>query len=245
MFSDRLRHTHAVFSATPGVLPIVATLLALLLMAPAHAVSDDDGDGVGNRHDQCPRSNPGVEVDERGCEFDHDGDGVVNHHDQCPNSSRGVAVNISGCAHDSDGDKVVDFRDSCPNTDANTRVDATGCPLGDVLRLPGLQFAKGSSTLNRRARAVLERAANTLFKYPDLRIEVAGYTDSRGDEKRNRELSQQRAESVRRYLQEIGIDKNRLSARGYGEADPIASNDSEAGRAINRRVVLKLQNPES
>lgn len=217
--------------------------LALATTMPATAASDDDGDGVKDRADQCPRSNAGAHVDARGCEFDADGDGVVNHFDQCPDSTTGVAVNINGCAHDSDGDQVVDFRDSCPNTDNRTLVDATGCPLGDVLRLPGLQFAKGSSTLNRRARAVLDRAANTLVKYPALRIEVAGYTDSRGDAKRNRELSQQRAEAVQSYLREIGIDRQRLSARGYGEADPIASNDSAAGRAINRRVVLKLSNP--
>ncbi len=217
--------------------------LLLALASPALAAADDDSDGVRNRLDQCPRSNQGAEVDARGCELDSDGDGVVNHHDQCPDSTRGVAVNISGCAHDSDGDKVVDFRDSCPNTNDNTLVDATGCPLGDTLALPGLKFAKGSSTLNRRAKAVLDRAANTLIKYPELRIEVAGYTDSRGDAKRNQELSQQRAEAVRRYLQGIGIERNRLSARGYGEAEPIASNDSAAGRSINRRVVLKLKKP--
>ena len=219
--------------------------LALAAAMPASAAADTDNDGIKNRSDQCPRSNGGTNVDARGCEFDGDGDGVVNHHDECPDSTTGVAVNITGCAHDSDGDQVVDFRDSCPNTDDRTLVDATGCPLGDVLRLPGLQFAKGSSTLNRRARAVLDRAANTLIKYPALRIEVAGYTDSRGDAKRNRELSQQRAEAVRRYLKEIGIDRGRLSARGYGEVDPIASNDSAAGRAINRRVILKLSNPAS
>lgn len=226
-----------------ALLSISLLTLAFASAMPATAATDIDSDGVKNRSDQCPRSNGGANVDARGCEFDGDGDGVVDHHDKCPDSTTGVAVNINGCAHDSDGDQVVDFRDSCPNTDERTLVDATGCPLGDVLHLPGLQFAKGSSTLNRRARAVLDRAANTLIKYPALHIEVAGYTDSRGDAKRNRELSQQRAEAVQSYLKEIGIDRGRLSARGYGEVDPIASNDSAAGRAINRRVILKLKNP--
>ncbi len=219
----------------------VLAMAALLAMSPlAYATSDNDGDGIKNRSDQCPNSNPGAPVDNRGCEYDGDGDGVVNHHDQCADSTMGVAVDINGCAHDSDKDNVVDFRDSCPNTNAGVNVDATGCPLGDELTLPGLQFAKGSSTLNRRARAVLDRAANTLEKYPELVIEVAGYTDSQGDAGRNRELSQQRANSVRAYLQQIGISASRLSARGYGEAEPIASNNSAGGRAINRRVVLKL-----
>ncbi len=228
---------------TPPMRAFLGAFIATALLAAspwALAASDNDGDGVNNRSDQCPGSNPGTNVDSRGCEFDGDGDGVVNHYDQCADSTTGVAVNINGCAHDSDKDKVVDFRDSCPNTNAGVNVDATGCPLGDRLSLPGLQFAKGSSTLNRRAKVVLDRAANTLEKYPALTIEVAGYTDSQGDAGRNRELSQQRADAVRAYLQKIGIGRARLSARGYGEKDPIASNNSAAGRAINRRVILKL-----
>ncbi|MEM7084306.1 MAG: OmpA family protein [Pseudomonadota bacterium] len=219
----------------------LGTLVLLVFAVPTWA--DHDADGVKNRHDQCPHSNAGAQVDARGCEFDGDRDGVVDFNDQCAQSTLGVAVNIDGCAHDSDGDGVVDFRDACPNSREGVHADATGCPLGDELRLPGLQFAKGSSTLNRRARGVLDRAANTLDKYPELLIEVAGYTDSRGDAGRNRTLSQQRADSVRRYLETIGIARTRLSSRGYGEEEPIASNDSAAGRAINRRVVLKLRSP--
>lgn len=221
---------------------LVAAVVALFVTgtAPAHAAADADSDGVRDRVDQCPESNTGSRVDPRGCEFDGDGDGVVDFHDRCPDSTRGVAVNISGCAHDSDKDQVVDFRDSCPNTNAGVSVDAIGCPLGNELQLPGLKFAQGSAVLNRRARAVLDRAANTLEKYPGLKIEVAGYTDSKGDSGRNRALSQERAVAVRRYLQSIGIARSRLSARGYGEAEPIASNATAAGRAINRRVVLKL-----
>ncbi|MFK8030556.1 MAG: OmpA family protein [Gammaproteobacteria bacterium] len=236
-FKDAHHHALACFSERLATL----SLLILLAISPAAmAASDSDGDGVSNRADQCPSSNASASVDARGCEFDSDGDGVVDHHDECPDSTTGVAANIRGCAHDSDGDQVVDFRDACPNTDKGVNVDATGCPLGDALQLPGLKFAQGSSTLNRRARAVLDRAANTLEKYPDLRIEVAGYTDSQGDAGSNRKLSQQRAEAVRRYLETIGINRSRLSARGYGEQNPIASNNSAAGRAINRRVVLKL-----
>lgn len=201
---------------------------------------DSDGDGISDSQDRCPYSNPGGLTDHRGCEHDADQDGVVDTHDECPGSYAGSAVNTRGCNHDSDKDAVVDFRDACPNTSPGIRVDATGCPLKDVMQLPGLVFAKGTATLNNRAKAVLDRAANTLFKYPELKVEVAGFTDNQGKAAFNRALSQRRADAVRRYLMSLGLAAERVTARGYGEDRPVATNRTAAGRAANRRVLLFL-----
>ncbi|NNF17346.1 MAG: OmpA family protein [Gammaproteobacteria bacterium] len=233
-----------------GYLTLILPLFLCVLSAPANQVlaadtavtahSDRDGDGISDPHDRCPNSNPGGLTDHRGCEHDTDSDGVVDIIDECPHSHAGSPVNTRGCNHDSDKDAVVDFRDACPNTTPGVRVDATGCPLKDVMQLPGLVFAKGTATLNRRAKAVLDRAANTLFKYPDLKVEVAGFTDSRGNEALNRALSQRRADAVRSYLISLGLAPERITARGYGEDRPVATNSTAAGRAANRRVLFFL-----
>ncbi len=206
-----------------------------------HAAPDVDQDGIADAQDRCPKSNPSASIDSSGCEFDRDGDGVVDSLDQCPQTITGSPVSIQGCNLDSDKDKVADFRDQCPHTTTGTKIDAHGCELGDQMQLPGLAFAKGSSTINNRAKSILRKAAQTLFLYPDLGVEVAGYTDSRGNENNNRKLSQERAKAVRTYLISLGLPANRLTARGYGEANPIANNQTESGRAINRRVVLLLK----
>jgi OOP family OmpA-OmpF porin len=79
----------------------------------------------------------------------------------------------------------------------------------------------------------------TLKRYPDLRIEVAGHTDSRGAEAYNQDLSERRANAVATYLRDAGVT-NSVSARGYGESQPVASNDTDEGRQQNRRVVLRV-----
>ena len=88
---------------------------------------------------------------------------------------------------------------------------------------------------------VLENAIATLKRYPQVNIEVAGHTDSRGSDAYNLDLSSRRAESVLKYLRDGGVT-NTLTSRGYGETDPIASNDTDEGRQQNRRVVLRALN---
>jgi len=91
---------------------------------------------------------------------------------------------------------------------------------------------------------VLDDSAETLRRYPDLVVEVAGHTDSVGTDAYNLDLSQRRAESVRQYLIDKGVDSGNLSAKGYGESQPIESNDTEEGRDENRRVNLRILNKE-
>lgn len=154
---------------------------------------------------------------------------------------------------DTDGDGVFDPEDQCPESPTGTRVDALGCPLPppvpppappEVIVLDGVLFETASARLKPESRVELEDVVTTLFKWPDLKVEVGGHTDSVGDAAYNQDLSQRRAETVLAFLINQGIPEERLSARGYGELMAVASNDTDAGRARNRRVELKIENQQ-
>jgi len=202
---------------------------------------DEDGDGVTNDIDKCPGTPAGAKVDANGCEIDSDGDGVGDSRDQCPNTPAGAKVDERGCELDGDGDGVVDSQDKCPDTPKGDRVDAVGCSFKEEIKLPGVVFETGKADLKPESLPVLESAIATLKRYPDLRIEVAGHTDSRGSDALNLDLSARRAETVLKYLRDGGV-ANTLTSRGYGERQPVASNTTDAGRQENRRVVLRVLN---
>ncbi|MEZ5498740.1 MAG: TonB-dependent receptor [Steroidobacteraceae bacterium] len=206
---------------------------------PPPAPVDSDGDGVTDDMDKCPGTPAGARVDARGCELDSDGDGVVDSQDQCPGTPAGAKVDARGCEVDSDGDGVVDSKDKCPGTPKGDRVDEDGCSFKEEIRLPGVVFETNSAELSAGSESVLDRAVATLKRYPELEVEVAGHTDSVGSAGYNKTLSQRRAETVMGYLKAHGVS-NSLSARGYGEAQPIASNATDEGRQTNRRVVLRI-----
>jgi len=170
---------------------------------------------------------------------DEDGDGVADDDDRCPGTPAGAPVGADGCELDGDEDGVPDRADRCPNTPLATRVDARGCTLQQEIRLPAVTFEYDSDRLRPDAFESLDEAIATLRRNPDLAIEVQGHTDDRGPDDYNLALSQRRAEAVLRYLVENGA-RNAMTARGYGERRPIADNDTEAGRAQNRRVVLRI-----
>lgn len=204
---------------------------------------DSDGDGVVDAADQCPNTAPGTPVDANGCALppaDGDGDGVTDDNDLCPDTPAGQTVNAQGCPNDADSDGVIDDRDRCPNTTPGVAVDVNGCEIKAEIRLPGVNFETNSDRLTAGAGEVLDDAAETLRRNPTLVVEVAGHTDDRGDAGYNEGLSARRAETVRAYLIDSGIDAQRLSARGYGETSPIADNETAEGRAENRRVVLRV-----
>jgi OOP family OmpA-OmpF porin len=210
---------------------------------------DSDGDGVVDSADRCPDTPPGVKVDATGCPLDSDGDGVADAADKCPNTPRGATVDASGCsvAKDSDSDGVLDSSDRCPGTPPGQRVDALGCPmlftgLNRTLVLEGVSFESGSASLSGQSPAALDRVAASLKAYPEMRIEIAGYTDDRGTQAANQRLSQTRADAVRAYLIRQGVNPAQLAARGFGSANPIDSNTTAVGRAHNRRVELHRLN---
>ncbi|MGB5354288.1 MAG: OmpA family protein, partial [Woeseia sp.] len=160
--------------------------------------------------------------------------------DMCPNTVAGAKVNAQGCEMDSDGDKVVDRLDKCPNTRAGAQVDVNGCEIKEEITLPGVNFAYNSAELLPGAERVMNDAAETLRRNPSITVEVAGHTDSDGAADYNESLSERRARSVRDYLAARGVPMNRMTVRGYGESAPIASNGTKEGKAMNRRVVLRI-----
>jgi iron complex outermembrane recepter protein len=139
---------------------------------------------------------------------------------------------------DLDGDGVLNERDKCPNTRPGAVVDLDGCEVEAVISLEGVHFDFDKATLRPDAIAILDKAVGLLKTQASVVVEVAGHTDSVGSEEYNQGLSERRAVAVKDYLESQGITATRLSARGYGEVQPVASNDTDEGRAQNRRVEL-------
>lgn len=229
--------------------------------------ADSDGDGVYDDEDQCPNTPYGIRVDSKGCPLDSDGDGVTDDRDDCPNTPPGTRVDTWGCPIpvDSDGDGVYDDEDECPNTPYGTRVDAWGCPVpmdsdrdgvyddedqcpdtpdGATVDSRGcwvlsdLKFDTNKADIKAEGARILDSVVSIMRANPGLRLEVQGHTDNTGSAAYNKGLSQRRANAVMEYLVAEGIDKARLSAVGYGFDRPATSNETEEGRAQNRRVEL-------
>ena len=202
-------------------------------------VGDQDRDGVLDPSDQCPNTPRGVAVDARGCPLDSDGDKVADYKDQCPDTLRGTRVDARGCtllakAIDSDGDGILDNADNCPGTPSGAQVDARGC-----WTLQSVKFETSKWDIKPLYHPLLDAVADVLEKNPSLRVQVQGYTDSRGTAKYNQGLSENRAQAVTEYLTNKGIPKQRLNPVGFGLIRPVASNQTPEGRAENRRVQLK------
>ena len=211
-------------------------------------VMDADQDGIADNSDKCPATPAGVMVDATGCAKDSDKDGIMDSADNCPGTASGVAVDSSGCKiviastapKDSDNDGIADLKDQCPGTKPGASVDAQGCELKKSFVLEGVNFVTGSDEITGSSRSVLDKVAATLIRNGDVNVEVAGYTDDRGQSDFNRSLSQKRAESVKAYLRSSGVAADRMQAKGYGEDGPIGDNSTSAGRAMNRRVELHI-----
>ena len=209
---------------------------------------DNDGDGLNDDCDQCPDQPEDMDAfqDEDGCpDPDNDNDGVIDASDSCPETAEDVDgfQDEDGCPDpDNDSDGVIDTLDQCPETPLGVPVDGNGCPLVAEIRedlvLEGVNFASSKAELRPESFAVLDKVADSLKAWPLVEIEIQGHSDSTGGAELNRELSGQRAEAVRSYLELKGIASDRMTAVGYGEDKPIADNSTKEGRAKNRRVTL-------
>lgn len=144
-------------------------------------------------------------------------------------------------APDADRDGVPDSRDNCPDTPRNYAVDADGCPIPveEVARLElEVYFDFDRAEVKPEYFPELQEVSDFMVQYPDVIIELEGHTDSRGTDAYNLDLSERRAQAVRQVLiDRYNIQASRITARGFGESQPIASNDTDAGRAQNRRVI--------
>lgn len=153
---------------------------------------------------------------------------------------------------DSDGDSVCDTADLCPETPKGTPVDAKGCPVekkadkGDPnQKFEDVHFAFDQSDLTDYAKSLLDNAAkviNDLSKnYPELKVDVAGHTDWVGTDGYNQGLSERRANVVKQYLLRKGVDGGRITTQAYGESRPKATNETDEGRALNRRGEVRTR----
>ena len=194
----------------------------------------------------CPVAVVDPKTGRRDCAADSDGDGVDDSVDECPGTAAGTKVDARGCAPvakvstDDDGDGVENDDDDCPGTQKGLKVDDDGCVVAQKTSIAGVTFQPNSAKLTAEGRATLDGVAATLKSQEDLKVEIAGHTDSVGSEAYNTLLSQQRSDAVRTYLTGKGIDGERMTAVGYGEAEPVASNDTEDGRRNNRRVEFRI-----
>ncbi|MEE4190834.1 MAG: OmpA family protein [Halieaceae bacterium] len=145
---------------------------------------------------------------------------------------------------DSDGDGVLDEDDACPGTPAGRRVDARGCEprfiAGESVQLK-VNFGFDSANVDPNFLDDIQALADFMKRHPEVTTTIEAHTDSMGPEAYNLGLSQRRADSVIEVLtNRFGIAASRLTAEGFGESQPIESNDTEAGRAANRRVVASI-----
>jgi len=204
---------------------------------------DNDKDGVLDVEDECPMD-PGP-AENKGCPVqDRDGDGIPDDQDKCPDHP-GPPEN-NGCP-DRDGDGIVDPEDKCP--DQPGVIEEQGCPKKYSLIVvtekkielkQKVHFATGKSKIMRDSYELLDQVADAISSASKVKIRIEGHTDSRGSAAYNLKLSQRRADSVKRYLVKKGIAEERLNSVGYGESQPISSNRTKKGRAMNRRVEFNL-----
>jgi outer membrane protein OmpA-like peptidoglycan-associated protein len=145
---------------------------------------------------------------------------------------------LQSAGPDTDGDGVPDSMDLCRDTPKGTTVESTGCAAGAAIDLEGVTFGDDSYELTDEARRSLDRVAGILGQHTELRLQVAGHTDTQGDPDHNQWLSLQRAQAVRDYLVAQGVNPAHIGAVGYGGQRPIANTTNE-GQQLNQRIELR------
>ena len=168
-------------------------------------------------------------------DFDSDRDGIPDSLDKCPGTPIGVEVDEYGCPPkaDSDSDGVLDDIDECPDTPVGAIVDDRGCWV-----VKGVQFDYKKWDVKPQFNSNLDNIENILKKNPGLKVRIEGHTDDIGSMKYNIDLSGKRAQAIKDYLVDKGIDSSRITTTGLGYAQPIADNETPGGRALNRRAEI-------
>lgn len=215
---------------------------------------DTDKDGIPDEYDACPYDKEdGIGDPNDGCPTnDRDGDGIPDKIDKCPDvpEDKDGIDDTDGCPEDDvDKDGIADAEDACPREPGKPNPDKTknGCPEfvsrdGSTLRIfQQVHFQTGSANILPDSFPMLQEIANILIANPGIRkMAIEGHTDNKGAAAMNKTLSQNRANSVMKWLAEHKVEKERLEAHGYGLEQPIEDNKTEAGRAKNRRVEFKI-----
>ena len=218
---------------------------------------DSDGDGYPDDIDACPDVKEDGKAPNKtdGCPApaDADKDGIPDSVDKCPNEAEDFdgIKDKDGCPEtDADKDKVPDEVDKCPLEPgpANKDAEKNGCPTmtkvtadGTVTLLQPVEFARGKATIKPVSFPMLKEVATLMEARPTIKISIQGHTDNIGSVEYNKKLSADRAEAVLKYLVSQGIAADRLNSTGFGPEKPIADNNTEDGRARNRRVDFVIE----
>lgn len=213
---------------------------------------DRDQDGIPDPIDACVDV-PGIATDDpktNGCPPDRDRDGIADKVDACPDVP-GVASDDpakNGCPADRDGDGIIDAEDACPLSPGPKNADPkkNGCPLVIVTEksiqiTEQVKFKFNSAELLKESDTILEAVRAVLESHPEItKLRVEGHTDNVGQADYNKQLSGRRAASVTKWLTDHKVDKKRLISAGFGMEEPIDKNDTDEGRANNRRVAFTI-----
>lgn len=230
---------------------------------------DTDKDGIADYIDKCPNTPNMAKVNNEGCPIDTDNDGVADYLDKCPNTPNIAKVNNEGCPIDTDNDGIADYIDKCANTPRGTKVDKDGCPIIEkpkvVEETPvvvpiekpvapqvvkpevvtvkfefnNVMFDKNSFTIRADNLTNLNNLVKLLNENKNINVILSGHACAIGSEEVNNRLSRQRAEEVRRFLTTRGINANRITIESFGSEKPAATNDTEEGKVLNRRVEIR------
>jgi len=204
---------------------------------------DSDGDGISDADDACPLVAGLAQF--KGCP-DSDNDGIPDNKDKCPYVP-GTPERMGCPVPDRDGDGFPDDVDKCPDAFSKTN---GGCPeiQKEVINqmekaAKAIFFETGKATIKPISFKSLDAVVTILKNDPSLFTDVEGHTDNvQPKAYTNMDLSQRRSEAVKAYLVSKGISADRITAQGFGDTQPIADNKTAAGRAQNRRTVLKVRN---
>jgi outer membrane protein OmpA-like peptidoglycan-associated protein len=220
---------------------------------PFKKINDRDGDGIPDDVDKCPDDPEDFDgfEDEDGCpDLDNDKDGIPDKLDLCPNDpeDKDGFEDEDGCPDpDNDHDRILDVNDKCPNEPEtyNGFEDEDGCPdkglvivqRGKLEILDKIYFETDKDVIKEQSFPLLDAIAATIKGHPEIAlIEIQGHADERGDDEHNLDLTDRRAHSVMRALEDRGVELGRLKARGYGETKPICTQHNEECWSKNRRV---------
>ena len=219
---------------------------------------DTDADGVYDGLGKCDNTPKGVLVDAHGCPKDTDGDQVFDGPDKCPDTPKGSVVDANGCPLDADADGVPDGIDTCPLTPAGVAVNEGGCPIALspleqdlmndwIIRLSDIEFAPDSVKLTPQGFARVDSVGALMAQWPMLKFEVGMHSDNLGEDARRQPLSHLRARYILQqiYAKHPNLNQKNYYYTGYGDTQPLGSNKTPQGRAMNRRAEFKLVNMDA
>jgi outer membrane protein OmpA-like peptidoglycan-associated protein len=216
---------------------------------------DTDGDGYPDSIDLCPTikedGKPPNPSDGCPADADRDNDGIPDNVDQCPDTpeDKDGIEDEDGCPEeDADSDGIPDGEDKCPTKAGkrNPKPELNGCPMtnvteeGTVELLQPIEFEFAKAVIKQVSFPILDEVVDLMKARPSVRIGVYGHTDNQGADDLNKRLSRERALACKNYLVNHGISAKRLESQGFGPSQPVADNNTEGGRAKNRRVEFKI-----